>query len=149
MALGYSGVVTQARTQQTALITEQRKLRMEDNQDKRETNTEIKKRQDAITKAQSFKNKTGKISDYAAFFGPAAALLGETVEALCQSGADSTIAKLESKVKTLQDNLTERSTTRQTRLDEIDLEITACQEQIKDAKKQGEEATKEMFGANG
>lgn len=81
---------------------------------------------------------------------------GEVIEKISVSLLDrqiktyeNEVCEIEAKIKSKQDALAERSTDRQTLLDDIQQEITACDEQIKDSKKQGEEATKEMFGANG
>ncbi len=163
MAMGYSGVILQSRIQQSALISEQRQTRMEDNQDKRVINTQIKDLQSRIATFTNQKlevendvslrknilknSKTERkfIQNVFCWLAPNSSYAKNQA----QLYLDSEISKLENDIKQEQDNLTERSSNRQTRLDEIDLEITACQEQIKDAKKQGEESTKEMFGANG
>lgn len=83
-------------------------------------------------------------------------LIGDTKDAIDVgkitqeiTNLNNSIASTENQIKLKQDALADRSTDRQTLLDNIEQEITACDEQIKDSKKQGEESTKEMFGANG
>ena len=168
MALGYSGVVTQARAQKASLVSEQRSLRMEEQKEKREIQAEIKKLQGMASAVQTQGNDskvanstksalrgvaltmTSKVLTGGALSGDA---LNQALTAQQNNNIDkatnATISTLESKINALQDKYTTNSNNRQMRLDEIEQEITACDEQIKDAKKQGGEATKEMFGANG
>ena len=168
MGLGYSGVVTQARAQKASLLSEQRSLRMEEQKEKKEIQAEIKKLQDMASAVQTqgndskvanskkgalrgvALNMTSKALTGGALSGDA---LNQALIAQENNRIDKTtnklISPLELKINALQDKLTTNSNNRQMRLDEIEQEITACDEQIKDAKKQGQEATKEMFGANG
>lgn len=151
MALGYSGVVTQARAQKAGLIQEQRQLRQDERREKREIQAEIKRIQGEASAAQEMANaaKTASSLAGAAVGGAVGTAATTTANYLIDKTANAKARVTDSQIDALQDKLTTNSNNRQMRLDEIEQEITACDEQIKDAKKQGQEATKEMFGANG